>query len=208
MAAMSESVRSRMAELAQTWDEAEAAIKFAEQVSSAVSLASINELRYAGRRAVDALRLNSSEQHLEAQEALLVAIAYARNARQDAFDAVFDHIARQLEMIPKRLRISKLSKEQRALFEQLLIEESEVARAIKAKRQRTLGDDRDDYREQVMSLATKYLGFIRNAEIAYLLEQTKEGPLELLLKRSTVLVYFVTLLAFLTTIAAAIVQLR
>jgi hypothetical protein len=51
---MQDDLRAALASIAHEWDKAEALIKLAEKVRAEVVLPSVNELRYAGRRLVDA----------------------------------------------------------------------------------------------------------------------------------------------------------
>ena len=72
-------------EILDEWDKAEQAIKQAEMVSSEVSIPSINELRYAGRRLVDALR-HKDKDPIKARDLLRDARFDCQRARHDAID--------------------------------------------------------------------------------------------------------------------------
>jgi hypothetical protein len=82
------------------WNKAEAAIKSAEIVSHDVIVPSINELRYAGRRIVDALQKKATGGRGEEIEALLNdAIFDCRRARYDAVDAATSVVSLNVELL-------------------------------------------------------------------------------------------------------------
>ena len=83
----------RIASLAQKWNEAEKWVKEGENINREVVTASINELRYAGRRIVDAFESyrqkneKQTEEHIDAVEDNL------NKARHDVVDAIFSFCA-------------------------------------------------------------------------------------------------------------------
>jgi hypothetical protein len=82
-----------LARIAGEWDKAEQLIKAAERVRAQVVIASINELRYAGRRIVDALHLaKKAEQDKAIREEferyVSDALLFAARAQHDAVDAI------------------------------------------------------------------------------------------------------------------------
>lgn len=83
---------SRLGKLAALWNRVEKRAKAAEQFRHETIIAAINELRYAGRRIVDALALmhgsDASKNHEEIREHLIVAENYLRNADHDITDSV------------------------------------------------------------------------------------------------------------------------
>jgi len=86
--------------LCSEWDLAEAEIKLAEQVGSEVVIPSINELRYAGRRVIEAMALPqhpSSYQKL--QELLSDSRFFCHRARHDAIDAAVAIMVENLEVM-------------------------------------------------------------------------------------------------------------
>ena len=70
--------------LAAEWEDAERTIKLAEVISSTTIVPAINELRFAGRRAVEALDTEESARRAHLYEE---AIAFCRSASGDAIDA-------------------------------------------------------------------------------------------------------------------------
>ena len=73
-------------EILDEWDKAEEALKQTEMVSGEVCIPAINELRYAGRRLVDALR-HRDENPGKAHDLLRNARFDCHRARHDAVDA-------------------------------------------------------------------------------------------------------------------------
>lgn len=83
----------QFAEIIEEWDKAEKLIKLAERVRGEVIFASINELRYGGRRLVDALKTASNAQLTEVEiDAIKVLILECKfdcqRAQHDAVDAL------------------------------------------------------------------------------------------------------------------------
>ncbi len=84
------------------WMRAEACMKQAEQVNSAVVIPSVKELRYAGRCLVNALELALNGGDLnKAKEYLLDAKFDCNRARHDAVDALISKITIDLDAILK-----------------------------------------------------------------------------------------------------------
>ena len=92
------------AEIAAEWDDAESVIKIAEQVSGKVVLPAVAELRYAGRRLIDAINaaLGDAEPD-EIKSYLHDALFNCHCAKHDAMDAAFSQIAITLELMVKKL---------------------------------------------------------------------------------------------------------
>ncbi len=90
--------------ITEEWDKAERDIKLAEQISGKVVLPSINELRYAGRRVVEVIKLIGSEGDIIEIEAKLRDARFdCHRARHDAIDAGTAKIAADLEIMSKKL---------------------------------------------------------------------------------------------------------
>ena len=86
------------------WNRAEEDIKIAEQVANKVVNPSIKELRYAGRRLVEALVKLQNAAPFEEVEALLNdALFNCHRARHDAVDAGTSKIAIDLDIMTTRL---------------------------------------------------------------------------------------------------------
>lgn len=86
------------------WNKAEAAIKQSEQVALAVSIPAITELRYAGRRLVDALDLAHNNGDDEKIRALLEDARFCcHRAQHDAIDAAIAKIGIDLDDLTSKL---------------------------------------------------------------------------------------------------------
>lgn len=86
------------------WNRAEEDIKIAEQVASKVVNPSIKELRYAGRRIVEALvKIQSDEDAVEISKLLNDALFDCYRARHDAIDAGTSKIAIDIEIMISKL---------------------------------------------------------------------------------------------------------
>jgi hypothetical protein len=87
------------------WNQAEEDIKTAEQVVQNIVIPAIKELRYGGRRIVDALALITSDEPNDENIRILLEEARfdCRRARHDAVDAATAKIAADLEIMVKQL---------------------------------------------------------------------------------------------------------
>lgn len=103
MAVPAEQFAELFARLREEWDQSEACIKAAEQVNGDVVMPSIMELRYAGRRAVDALNAAATGKMEDAKDYLSDAIFNCHCSRHDAIDVATAVIAQQLEDVAKKL---------------------------------------------------------------------------------------------------------
>jgi hypothetical protein len=93
------------AEIQQEWDKAERCIKLCEQFSTKVNIPSVKELRYAGRRIIDAL--NDASQNGSKDEVLKKlndALFRCHCAQHDAIDVSLDVMALDFENMEKRLK--------------------------------------------------------------------------------------------------------
>jgi hypothetical protein len=104
--------RALFVEIQQEWNKAEEAIKRSEQVALDVSIPAISELRYAGRRIIDALTLCASPGDNNDKIAALLEDARfcCHRAQHDAIDAALAKIAIDLNDLTKRLGIEPVSK--------------------------------------------------------------------------------------------------
>ena len=99
-------------EIHKEWKRSERCIKQAEQVNNAVVFPAIKELRYAGRRLVDALHLLLTDgDRKKALEFLMDAKFDSNRARHDAIDALVSKIAIDLEGILKYVGAKNVIKE-------------------------------------------------------------------------------------------------
>jgi hypothetical protein len=90
-------------EIRDEWDKAEADIKLAEQIGEQVVFPSIKELRYAGRRIVDALLAVQDGDEQLAIKYLNDAKFDCHRARHDAIDAGLSTIAAELSVYQKKI---------------------------------------------------------------------------------------------------------
>lgn len=88
------------------WNRAEGDIKQAEQVCAEVVNPAINELRYAGRRLIDAIgSAYAGKDHAHVKALLTDALFDCHRARHDAVDAATSKIAIDLVIYPDKLGI-------------------------------------------------------------------------------------------------------
>lgn len=88
----------RLLAIANEWDRAEKVMKLAERVRAEAIYASVNELRYAGRRFVDALRAEHDPNGLEPdlETCCSEALQFCYRAQHDAVDATILFVQRAL----------------------------------------------------------------------------------------------------------------
>jgi hypothetical protein len=90
------------------WNRAESDIKTAETVVNNIVMPSIKELRYAGRRIIDALMLITDQEIGESPEKITALLDDANfdchRARHDAIDAATAKIAADLEIMTVKLK--------------------------------------------------------------------------------------------------------
>lgn len=99
-----EDYKAAFAAFAVEWDAAEKTVKTAEQVDGDAVISSILELRYAGRRFVDALNKIAAGGSQAEVEALLENAKFdCHRARHDAIDAATSKIALDLDLMGDKL---------------------------------------------------------------------------------------------------------
>ncbi len=99
-----DSYQSILADIRAEWDQAEKDIKLAEQVCGEVVIPSIKELRYAGRRIVDALNEMAADgDEGRARTYLQDAKFNCHRARHDAIDVAISKIAITLDLMSDKL---------------------------------------------------------------------------------------------------------
>jgi hypothetical protein len=90
--------------IAEEWNQAEEDVKVAEQICNEIVVPAIKEMRYAGRRIVDAIAKMHAGERAEEIEALLREARFdCHRARHDAIDAGTSKIAIDLEIMVKKL---------------------------------------------------------------------------------------------------------
>ena len=93
------------------WDKAESDIKIAEQLGHQVVFPAIKELRYAGRRIVDALaRILANDDNGKITALLDDALFDCYRARHDAIDASISTIAAEMDVTAKKLGYNSVLK--------------------------------------------------------------------------------------------------
>jgi uncharacterized protein YdcH (DUF465 family) len=101
---LSEDVVALLASILAEWNRAETDIKIAEQVANKVVNPSIKELRYAGRRIVDALlKVREGGSPEEVKQLLTDALFDCHRARHDAIDAGTSKVALDLEVMTDKI---------------------------------------------------------------------------------------------------------
>jgi hypothetical protein len=93
-------------EIQQEWNKAESAIKRSEQIVKEISIPAISELRYAGRRIIDALHANAEggAHNTDRLKALLEDARFCcHRAQHDAIDAALAKIGIDLDNLTERL---------------------------------------------------------------------------------------------------------
>lgn len=97
--------KARFVSICNEWDRAEEDIKVAEQINNKVVIPSVSELRYAGRRIIEALREIEKNGPEEKIIGLLQDAEFdCHRARHDAIDAATSKIAVDLEIATKKNR--------------------------------------------------------------------------------------------------------
>ena len=95
------------ADIQREWNAAEESIKRSEQIALDLSIPAISELRYAGRRVIDALDIAHNDGTEEKIKAVLEDARFCcHRARHDAIDAALSKIAIDLDDMTKRLGYS------------------------------------------------------------------------------------------------------
>jgi hypothetical protein len=94
----------KLKEIRAEWDKAESSIKIAEQINNQVVFPAVKELRYAGRRIVDALANCATTGDEAAIRALLDdALFDCYRARHDAIDAAVSKVSTHLDAVTGKL---------------------------------------------------------------------------------------------------------
>ncbi len=101
---------AQVADLCGEWNTTEEWIKRGEHFGNAIILPSINELRYAGRRLVDAFAAAQRGDAKGAERHLLVASEDLMKARHDVVDAVVYYVSQEANRIRKTVGAGYLQK--------------------------------------------------------------------------------------------------
>ena len=104
-----------LAVLAAHMNKIEKRLKQAEQLREEVVIPAINELRYAGRRFVDAwalcaLKSPTEEQKQEARDHIVIARQYLQNADHDCTDAICFFIHGEINRIQRQYGVEEIVK--------------------------------------------------------------------------------------------------
>lgn len=116
------SVEDMLARIAAEWDKAERLIKSAERVRAQVVIASVNELRYAGRRLVDALHISEKARtdpsaKEEFDSYVSDALLFAARAQHDAVDAIVLFLQKAVEKYEAEFGLSLLAEKYPRIFD-------------------------------------------------------------------------------------------
>lgn len=97
--------RKEFTALQEAWDEAEQAIKIAEQVTGVAIVPSINELRYAGRKIIEAAQADDES---TAGDILRDARRDCFRAEHDAVDATVSLMSRHLDLLASQVGLAAI----------------------------------------------------------------------------------------------------
>ena len=117
-----DTVESALADIAVQWDKAEKLVKAAERARAQVVIASINELRYAGRRLVDAYHLSESAKsdplkRDEFDKHIKEVSAFCVRAQHDAIDAMVLFLQKAVEKYEAEFGLALLGEKYPPIFE-------------------------------------------------------------------------------------------
>lgn len=90
------------------WNKAEEDIKIAENVCNNIIIPAVKELRYAGRRVIDALQKSAKGDTEGATRLLGDACFDCHRARHDAIDAATSKIALDIEVMIKKIKYESI----------------------------------------------------------------------------------------------------
>ena len=96
-------IKNILNKLIEEWNKAEEALKHAENIQGEVVASSINELRYAGRKIIEALSLDDNKE--QSRRLLDDAIFDCMRARHDAIDAITAYISDSIDNITNELGV-------------------------------------------------------------------------------------------------------
>jgi hypothetical protein len=105
---MSKEIVAAREKLAAEWNISEEYLKISEQISSEAVIPGINELRYAGRKVLEAQSLESSDP-ARAMRLLNDAVHDCYRARHDCIDVAVSLINRHVDLMTKRLTYTKMA---------------------------------------------------------------------------------------------------
>ena len=92
-----------IARISEEWNKAEEYVKVAEQIEGKVVFPSIKELRYAGRRVIEALECAHKNEYKQALEYLIDARFDCMRARHDAVDTTVSTAAAEIKAVTDRV---------------------------------------------------------------------------------------------------------
>ena len=110
MSELTQQFCEQLDEFTTQWNSAELTMKLAEQVSEKAVYPSVNELRYAGRKLVDALKTERQAPGSEKAKALLRdAIFDCYRAKHDAIDVAIAVIAGRIDVAERTLGLKNIT---------------------------------------------------------------------------------------------------
>jgi hypothetical protein len=163
---------ARLAELSSLWNRIELRAKQAEQWRGEAIVASINEMRYAGRRIVDAIALAENNldgsQDPKIEEHLIIAKSYLLNADHDITDSVSFIVLRRVSKTIDQHGLQKIEQYCPKFAEDyLLVKEANQlvlqSREERAKRIEAYNKLADEYLPRLMDL---YKRLVDSRELA------------------------------------------
>lgn len=105
---MSKEIAASRLDLNSEWNKSEEYLKISEQISSEAVIPGINELRYAGRKLLDALNCEATDPK-RALTLINDAVHDCYRARHDCIDVAVSLINSDIEIMTKRLTYTKLT---------------------------------------------------------------------------------------------------
>ncbi len=136
-----------LSKVAEEWRDLESRIKACEQVQARVNIASINELRYAGRRIIAALSdiADNNEELFNAN--LRMAESYFHNAQHDLTDALIGYYNLQFRKMEDRFGAKALHEEE--LFRSLRATLDRAMPLVRESRRHMQGPRFDIYNDLI-----------------------------------------------------------
>ncbi len=131
----------QVADLSEDWDKTEKWIKFGEHLTSKVMNPSINEMRYAGRRLVDAYHATQNGLKEEATQHIHDAKDNLMKARHDVIDASMAYLNTRFNNINEDLGAANFNNHFSKYGEYLMLLEKIKSQISESRECRTLRDE-------------------------------------------------------------------
>ena len=177
----------KLSALSDRWKELEERIKAAEQITGAVCIPAINELRYSGRRFFEAWRLAAAGNHdagkREALDAhFLMAEQYFNNADHDLVDSLISFYDERRRQFLDKYGISKASAiyARFVVWLDLISDAQDTIRKSRSERENRLSHYSKITNEILPLLETHYRAIVRD-EILFVRKEKFNGFVRLIL---------------------------